>query len=75
MPASANISPDIDSERPSKVASRKHIIHIHLPRDRIGEVCKRTKMTRAPCRRRTGNSVPRAGKFRDLITADHKSRQ
>ena len=55
VPASANISPDSDSERPSKVASRKHIIHTHFPRDRNCEVCKRTKMTRTPCRRRTGN--------------------
>ena len=29
-------------------------------------------MARAPCRRRTGDSVPRAKKFGDLITADHK---
>ena len=29
-------------------------------------------MTRAPCRRRTGEAVPRAEKFGDLITADHK---
>ena len=32
----------------------------------------RTKMTRAPCRRRTGEAVPRAEKFGDLITADHR---
>ena len=32
----------------------------------------RTKMTRAPCRRRTGEAVPRAEKFGDLITTDHK---
>ena len=37
------------------------------------EVCLRTTMTRAPCRRRTGETVPlRAEKFGDLITADHK---
>ena len=29
-------------------------------------------MTRAPCRRRTGEALPRAEKFGDLITADHK---
>ena len=29
-------------------------------------------MTRAPCRRRTGEAVPRAEKCGDLITADHK---
>ena len=36
------------------------------------EVCLRTKMTRAPCRRRTGEAIPRAETFCDLITADHK---
>ena len=29
-------------------------------------------MTNALCRRRTGEPVPRAEKFGDLITADHK---
>ena len=29
-------------------------------------------MTMAPCRRRTGEALPRAGKFGDLVTADHK---
>ena len=32
----------------------------------------RTKMTRAPCRRLTGEALPRAEKFGDLITAHHK---
>ena len=35
------------------------------------DVCLRTKMTRAPCRTRTGEALPRAEKFGDLITADH----
>ena len=29
-------------------------------------------MARAPCRRRTGVAVPRAEKFGDLVTGDHK---
>ena len=29
-------------------------------------------MTRAPCRRRIGEAPPRAEKFGDLITTDHK---
>ena len=29
-------------------------------------------MTRGPCRRRTGEALPRAEKFDDLMTADHK---
>ena len=43
-----------------------------LPKDRICEVCLQTKMTRALCRRRTGEALHRADKFGDLITADHK---
>ena len=34
--------------------------------------CKRTKITRAPCRRRNGEPVPLAVNFGDLITTDHK---
>ena len=33
---------------------------------------KRTNITRAPCRRRNGEAVPRAENVGDLITADHK---
>ena len=43
-----------------------------FPKDRICEICKRTKITRDPCRRRNGEAVPRAEKFGDLITASHK---
>ena len=50
----------------------KHSVFTHFPKDRNCEICKRTKITRAPCRRRNGEAVPRAAKFGDLITADHK---
>ena len=50
----------------------KHSVETHFPKDRNCEICKRTKITRAPCRRRNGEAVPRAEKFGDLITADHK---
>ena len=50
----------------------EHNVHTHFPKDRNCEICKRTKMTRAPCRRRNGEAVPRAAIFGDLITADHK---
>ena len=36
------------------------------------EICQRTKITRAPCRRRIGGAVPRSENFGDLFTADHK---
>ena len=38
----------------------------------IAKSCLRTNMTKAPCRKRTGEAVLRAEKFGDLITADHK---
>ena len=50
----------------------KHNVHTHFPEDRNCEICKRTKITRAPCRRRKSEAVPRADNFGDLITADHK---
>ena len=50
----------------------KHNVHTHFPEDRNWEICERTKITRAPCRRRNGEAVPRAANFGDLITADHK---
>ena len=49
-----------------------HNVHTHFPQNRNCEICKRTKITRAPCRRRNGEAVPRADNFGDLITADHK---
>ena len=50
----------------------KHSVYTHFPEDRKCEICKRTKITRAPCRRRNSGAVPRAENFGDLITADHK---
>ena len=60
------------SEPQRKVVSGKHSIFTHFPNNRNCEVCKRTKITRAPCRKRTGNAEPRAENFGDLVTADHK---
>ena len=50
----------------------KHSVYTHFPKDRKCEMCQRTKITRAPCRRRIGGAVLRAENFGDLITADHK---
>ena len=49
----------------------KHMVKTHFPKDRDCEICMRTKITRAPCRRRIGGAVPRSENFGDLITADH----
>ena len=50
----------------------EHNIFTHFPKDRNFEICQRTNITRAPCRRRNGGVVLRAENFGDLMTADHK---
>ena len=63
--ASTHSSPESDLEYPKTVTtkSRKHSIFTHFPKDRDCHVCLRTKVTRAPCRRRTGETLPRAEKL------------
>ena len=60
------------SPREVRIYLGKHSVYTHFPQDRNCEICKRTKITRSPCRRRNGGAVPRAVNFGDLITADHK---
>ena len=70
----ASFSHEVSSE-PTSTRSEdlgKHSVYTHFPKDRNCEICQRTKITRAPCRRRNGGAVPRAENFGDLITADHK---
>ena len=69
LPAFAHISQESDLERPTKVATKlwKHSIYTHFLKDQNFDVWLRTKMTRALCRRRTGESLPPAE-----ITVDHK---
>ena len=52
------------------MVSGKHSIFYSVSRN--CDICLMTKITRAPCRKRTGTAVPRAENFGDLITADHK---
>ena len=72
----ASSSHEVSSEPTSKRSEDlgKHSVKTHFPKkkDRNCEICQRTKITGAPCRRRNGGAVPRAEKFGDLITADHK---
>ena len=56
----------------TQVAPRKRRIQTHLPKDTNCEICKRTKITRVLCRKRTDDAVPRIENFGDLITADHE---
>ena len=48
------------------------IVFILTSRKTNTVICKRTKITRNPCRKRTGEAVLGAEKFGDLTTADHK---
>ena len=57
LPAPAHSSLDTDSKRPMRVASTKHFFYKHFRKDRTCEVCKRTKRTKALCRRRTGETI------------------
>ena len=65
----------LSSEPREKVVSGKHSFHTHSPKDRNSDICLRTKITRASCRKRTGTIVPRAvlraEKVGDLTSADH----
>ena len=70
--ASSSHEPSLEPTPTRSVDLGKHSVFTHLTKDRNCEICQRTKITRAPCRRRNGGAVLRAEKFGDLITADHK---
>ena len=70
--APASSSRESASEPRGIVVSGKHSIYIHFPKDRNCNICMRTKITRATCRKRTGTAILRAENFCDMTTADHK---
>ena len=70
--ASSSHEPSLEPTTTRSVDLGKHSVETHFPNDRNCEICQRTKITRDPWRRRIGRAVPRAEKFGDLITADHK---
>ena len=70
--ASSSHEPSLEPTPARSEDLGKHSVYTHFPKDRNCEICQRTKITRAPCRRRNGGAVPRAENCGDLITADHK---
>ena len=70
--ASSSHGSSLEPTPPRSADLGKHSVYTHFPKDRNCEIRQRTKITRAPCRRRIGEAVPRAENFGDLITADHK---
>ena len=57
---------------PATAPKGKHNLFTHFPKDPNCEICKRTKATRAACRRNSQSHVHRATKFGYILTADHK---
>ena len=62
----------MDSLAKVEPGSGKHSVYTHFPKDPNCDICLKTKITRASCRRRAGTAVPRVEKLVNLITADHK---
>ena len=56
----ASSSHELPSEPQRKVVPGKHSIYTHFPKNRNCDICQKTKITRAPWWRRTGEAVPRA---------------
>ena len=65
-------SHELPSEPRAKVVSGKHSGYTHFPKDRHCDVCLKTKITSASCRKCTSTVVPRAESVGDFITEDHK---
>ena len=55
-----------------RVLTDNHCIYAHFPKDRNCEICQRSNITRALCRRRFWWSRTSRRKICDLITADQK---
>ena len=61
----------MESQAKVEPGSGKHGVYTHFPKDPNCDICLKTKITRASCRRRAGTVVLKAENFGDLITADH----
>ena len=70
--ANSSHEPSLERTPASSVDLGKHNFYTHFPKDRNCEICQRTKIRRAPCKRSIDGATPRAQKFGDLIAADHK---
>ena len=70
--ASSSHELSLEPTRTRSVDLGKHSVYNHFHEDRNCEICKRTKITSAPCRTRNGGAVPRAENVGDVITADHR---
>ena len=67
-------SHELPMESRAKVepGSGKHGVHTHFPKDPYCNICLKTKITRASCKKTRWYSRTQSGKFGDLIPADHR---
>ena len=68
----ANTSHDSESEHPAKVVSRKQSIFAHFRKAEFAKYAREPRLKGRLGQKCTGDTVPRAENFGDLITADHK---
>ena len=61
----ASSSHELSSEPLAKVVLGKHRIFTHFPKDRLCDICLRTKITNASCIKRIGTVVLRTETFGD----------
>ena len=61
--ASSSHEPPHPKPPPKVVSGKAHHFYVLPERPKLRSVCKRTKIMRATCRKRTGNQVPRAEKW------------
>ena len=70
--SSSSHEPPMEPRAYVEPGSGKHSEFTHFPKDRNCAIRSKTKITRASCRRRANAVMPRAEKFCDLVTTDHK---
>ena len=70
--SSSSHDPPMEPRAKVELVSGKHSVITHFPKDPNCEICLKTKITWASCRRRASAIVFRAENFGDLITAEHK---
>ena len=68
----ASSSRETSLEPQRRMVPGNHSIYTHFPKHRNCEICRRTKIIRSPWRKRTGEVLPCAEFFCDLIAAYHK---
>ena len=70
--SSSSHDPPMEPQAYVEPGSGTHSVFTHFPKHQNCEICLKTKVTRASCRRRANAVMPSAENFGDLITADHK---